>query len=448
MVINYTKKIKELIESNNKDEAIILVENQIELEPLNTRNYLILGQIFNSKKDFSKAEINFEKAYKIDPNNKEVFRNLTYFYSSYASNLKDKGEFLKAIKYHKKLAKIDQLNSAAHLSNIGANYRYLEELDKALEYYNKSLKLNKSYLLGYLNLSEIYKLKNNHQKFYETTKHMIDVFRESPKSFTGVLDKKIIKKGYTSYLETLYLLNKKDEYQKVLNEVINYDTSIITVAALDTFVSNQFGIKPKYPYCYEPISFIHFDNIYKDSSLNENLFIKSIKDDLLKFEFIYDKTGKATKGGEQTNSNLLKNADGNLLILKNIIVEKIRDYRNKIKKENCHFAKKWPKRFTLKAWCVKYDGGKQVSHNHPDGWLSGVFYLNVPKNLEKNEGAIKFSIHGLNYKIISHSYSEKIHNPSNGDIILFPSSLFHETFPYKADDKRIVIAFDLKPYEV
>jgi len=260
--------------------------------------------------------------------------------------------------------------------------------------------------------------------------------------------KKIIKKGYTSYLETLYLLNKKDEYQKVLNEVINYDTAIITVAALDTFVSNQFGIKPKYPYCYEPISFIHFDNIYKDSSLNENLFIKSIKDDLLKFEFIYDKTGKATKGGEQTNSNLLKNADGNLLILKNIIVEKIRDYRNKIKKENCHFAKKWPKRFTLKAWCVKYDGGKQISHNHPDGWLSGVFYLNVPKNLEKNEGAIKFSIHGLNYKIISHSYSEKIHNPSNGDIVLFPSSLFHETFPYKADDKRIVIAFDLKPYEV
>ena len=66
-------------------------------------------------------------------------------------------EFLKAIKYHKKLAKIDQLNSAVHLSNIGANYRYLEELDKALEYYNKSLKLNKSYLLGYLNLSEIYK---------------------------------------------------------------------------------------------------------------------------------------------------------------------------------------------------------------------------------------------------------------------------------------------------
>tara|TARA_B000000475_G_C15984581_1_gene442464 strand:+ start:164 stop:1510 length:1347 start_codon:yes stop_codon:yes gene_type:complete len=447
MVINYNKKVKELIDSGKKKEAIALTEEQIQLEPLNIRNYLILGQLFNNLNDYSGAEINFKKAYEIDSNNKDTFKNLTHFYSAFAANLKDKGEFLKAIKYHKKLVKIDTLNKAAHLSNIGANYRFLKDFDKAVEFYNKSLKIDKSYLTPYLNLSDIYRSKEDYQKFFETIKTLLKTFKESSKAFPSSVEKKIIKKGYTSYLETLYKLNKKSEYKSILKEVSDYNSSIITVAAIDTFASNQFGIKARYPFCNDPISFLYFDNIYKESKLDKNLFTKLIQKDLSKHEFIYDKTGKATRGGEQTKSNLFKSADGNMLTLKNIIIEKIRNYRKKINKEDCHFSKKWPKKFTLEAWCVKYDGGKQISHNHPDGWLSGVFYLNVPENLKNNEGAIKFSIHGANYPIIKDFCDEKIHNPSTGDIVLFPSSLFHETFPYSSNDKREVIAFDLSPYE-
>jgi hypothetical protein len=32
-----------------------------------------------------------------------------------------------------------------------------------------------------------------------------------------------------------------------------------------------------------------------------------------------------------------------------------------------------------------------------------------------------------------------------GDIVLFPSSLFHRTIPFSADEDRICVAFDLKP---
>ncbi len=448
MVINYNKKIKELLDADKKKEAIALVKEQIQLEPLNIRNYLILGQLFQNIYDYSGAEINYKKAYEIDSNNKDAFKYLTHFYSHFAANLKDKGEFLKAIKYHKKLVKIDKINKAAHLSNIGANYRFLKDFDKAIEFYNKALEIEKTFLTTYLNLSDIYRSKEDYQNFFETINTMIKIYKESPKAFSTLMEKKVIKKGYTSYLEILYKLNKKSEYMGILKDVSDYNSSIITVAAIDTFASNQFGIKARYPFCNNPMSFLYFDNIYKESKLDKSLFTKLIQKDLLKHEFIYNKTGKATRGGEQTKSNLFKKADGNMLTLKNIIIDKIRDYRKKIKKEDCHFSKKWPKKFTLEAWCVKYDGGKQISHNHPDGWLSGVFYLNVPKNLKDNEGAIKFSIHGANYPIIKEFSDEKIHYPSNGDIILFPSSLFHETFPYSSNDKREVIAFDLSPYEV
>ena len=72
MVINYNKKVKELIDSGKKKEAIALTEEQIQLEPLNIRNYLILGQLFNNLNDYSGAEINFKKAYEIDSNNKDT----------------------------------------------------------------------------------------------------------------------------------------------------------------------------------------------------------------------------------------------------------------------------------------------------------------------------------------------------------------------------------------
>ena len=35
--------------------------------------------------------------------------------------------------------------------------------------------------------------------------------------------------------------------------------------------------------------------------------------------------------------------------------------------------------------------------------------------------------------------------PKNGDIVLFPSSLFHRTIPFHLNEERISIAFDLTP---
>ena len=75
--------------------------------------------------------------------------------------------------------------------------------------------------------------------------------------------------------------------------------------------------------------------------------------------------------------------------------------------------------------------------------MSGVVYLKVLPNLEKKEGAIEFSLNGEHY---SHPDSPKIvYQPKIGDIVLFPSSLYHRTIPFSKDIDRISIAFDLMP---
>ena len=63
------------------------------------------------------------------------------------------------------------------------------------------------------------------------------------------------------------------------------------------------------------------------------------------------------------------------------------------------------------------------------------------------EGGIEFGLHGYELAIIDPNYPRKLYQPKRGDIILFPSSLFHRTVPITSDSERCVIAFDLVPWD-
>ena len=87
--------------------------------------------------------------------------------------------------------------------------------------------------------------------------------------------------------------------------------------------------------------------------------------------------------------------------------------------------------------------GFQSSHIHSGGWLSGVIYLKTTAPYNNDEGAIEFGLHGYDLPISDENYPRKIHRPKIGDIVLFPSSLFHRTIPFSTDSERCVIAFDM-----
>ena len=103
----------------------------------------------------------------------------------------------------------------------------------------------------------------------------------------------------------------------------------------------------------------------------------------------------------------------------------------------------WPKQNNIKAWYVRMlKNGHQRAHIHPSGCISGVFYLKTVESPEEHEGAIEFGLHGYDYPIKNEDYPRQIYQPCNGDIVLFPSSLFHQTIPVLKDVERCVIAFD------
>ena len=167
-------------------------------------------------------------------------------------------------------------------------------------------------------------------------------------------------------------------------------------------------------------------------------------EELHKVKTKWEPSGKTTKKGFQSIDNLFDNSSEKIQNLKSIIIDEIDSYYLKFKNESCSFIKKWPSKKNLRGWHVTLkQQGYQDPHIHTGGWLSGVIYLKVVPTLDKNEGAIQFSLNGEHY--FDNNSPKITHEPKVGDIILFPSSLHHRTIPFTTDTDRIIVSFDLMP---
>lgn len=105
-----------------------------------------------------------------------------------------------------------------------------------------------------------------------------------------------------------------------------------------------------------------------------------------------------------------------------------------------------PARWQLHVWATVLDqGGHQAPHLHPAGWASGVFYLTLPDVDEGDPaGGIEF---GRPPAELDPWQDGPVHalTPVEGELLLFPSSVYHRTLPHRGRDSRISIAFDLLP---
>ena len=90
-------------------------------------------------------------------------------------------------------------------------------------------------------------------------------------------------------------------------------------------------------------------------------------------------------------------------------------------------------------------GGSLAAHIHKEGWLSGSLYFKMPSKKTSNEGNIVFSLDGANYPTDGKKFDKKSVDVNKGDLVLFPSSLFHHTIPFKSNEERFTFAFDIIP---
>ncbi|MDB2341181.1 tetratricopeptide repeat protein [Candidatus Pelagibacter bacterium] len=398
-------------------EAIFSLKKAITLKPGFIIAIYNLGNTFKEMGNLEEAEINLKKCIELKPNFIEAYINLANIQS-------ENNNFQDAEKSLKKCIEL-KLNFVPAYYNLGNLLKYLGRLNEALKCYDYILKLKPNYKPALLGRGQIFFLNEK--------------FDQALNDF----DNCNTSESRARALITLYNLGSIDEIYQRIEKNSKLDEKNLRVAAFSSFIAYKEKKETKNNFCKKPLEFLYFSNL--SSHLKDlNKFIDDLIDELKHINASWEPSNKTTIKGFQSTKNLFLNPKGKVKELQKIIINELQKYNLKFKDKSCLFIKKWPLKKDLFGWhVILKQQGYQDPHIHPSGWLSGVIYLKVVPSLEKNEGAIEFSLNAQNY---SDSKSPKIiHQPKEGDIVFFPSILHHRTIPFTTDTNRIIISFDLLP---
>ncbi len=163
---------------------------------------------------------------------------------------------------------------------------------------------------------------------------------------------------------------------------------------------------------------------------------------------------QSIRGGTQSGNDLFIESASTIQILRRSIEQRVAAYIESLpdSSEQPFLAGK-PSRTGVRAWSVVLeDQGHHVTHIHPEGWLSGVYYVEVPEFFqvggEAEPGCIEFG--GLPWS--EHPFGLVVPplrrvSPVAGRLVLFPSYLWHGVRHFRSAGRRIAVAFDLLPLE-
>ena len=398
-------------------EAMLSLKKAIALKPDFIIAIYNLGNTLKEIGNLEDAEINLKRCIELKPNFIEAYINL-------ANTQSENNHFKDAERSLKKCIELKQNFIPAHY-NLGNLLKKLGRLDEAMTSYNYLLKLKPSYKPALLGRGQIFFIK----KKFDQALNDFDNCNTSESRARALI--------------TLYNSGNIDEIYQRINNNAKLDEKNLRVAAFSSFISHKENKETKNNFCKNPLEFLYFSNLSSHLK-NSDKFIDDLIDQIKHINASWEPSNKTTIKGFQSTKNLFVDSKGKIKDLQKIIIDELQKYNLKFKDKSCLFINEWPLKKNLFGWhVILQQQGYQDPHIHPAGWLSGVIYLKVVPSLEKNEGAIEFSLNAQNYSDVK---SPKfIHQPKKGDIVFFPSSLHHRTIPFTTNTDRIIISFDLLP---
>jgi len=166
---------------------------------------------------------------------------------------------------------------------------------------------------------------------------------------------------------------------------------------------------------------------------------------------------EGARSGEGRHDFTTDYRSGNLLTVENPAVAWLRDCMNRTVVDYLRRAGlTYPVNWSLQGWAnVNRRGDYHDPHNHPHAYLSGTYYVAVPKAEEPRPdnrpdvrpGAISFydpraSANMTAIRGDRQIEAEFTHRPQAGDLLLWPAFLLHFVHPNLSDEKRISISFN------
>jgi uncharacterized protein (TIGR02466 family) len=411
-----------LTQLNRLDEAADAYQQAIKMQPNFFEAHGNLGTIWQRQGKLDAAISSYQAGLNINPQDARGHFNL-------GTVLRDKGDLPAAVNAYKKAIQLFPNYTDAH-NNLGETLRDQGIMDAAIKSYQAALTLNPNHANANYNMAEFLYLAKKYDE-------AITYFERSQ------LDDWQARKLYC-----LYKAEKFDAFKANRDGLASgMPNNSPFVATLSAHFSINTNTPDPYNFCKNGLDFVYQNQILEPNSD----LLNALLNDINTADIAERKQGRLTNG-QQSAGNLFKRPEASFRALAALIKQEFLHYKNKYSAENCALMNNFPDdlEFTS-SWYVKMQqGGHLNAHIHEIGWLSGAVYLAMPlSKTGSNEGAFEYGTHGDDYPILLPKTPEDFPvahiMPSVGDIVLFPSSLFHRTIPFTANESRICIAFDLKP---
>jgi Tfp pilus assembly protein PilF len=156
--------------------------------------------------------------------------------------------------------------------------------------------------------------------------------------------------------------------------------------------------------------------------------------------------GQSARHGSQTQQDLTRSADPVIRAFLQAIDYPVRRYIRALGQGGDVLRRRITKAYDFNGvWSIKLQPvGFHVDHIHTRGWLSSACHIELPASVEHEpEGWLKFGQPGIP---TSPALPPELYvKPALGQLVLFPSYMWHGTVPFSGDQERLSIAFDAIP---
>ncbi len=156
--------------------------------------------------------------------------------------------------------------------------------------------------------------------------------------------------------------------------------------------------------------------------------------------------GQSARHGSQTQQDLTRSAEPVIRAFFQAIDDPIRRHIHALGQGGDVLRRRITKAYDFNGiWSIKLQPvGYHVDHIHTRGWLSSACHIELPAAVEREpEGWLKFGQPGIP---TSPALPPELYvKPALGQLVLFPSYMWHGTVPFSGDQERLSIAFDVVP---
>lgn len=443
-----------LTQLNDTKAAIATYRKALQIKPKLTMAQFNLGALLQAQGLLQEAAHHYQQAVAIEPDFFEAVANL-------GTVLQQRGQLEAAEQCYRK-ALVLRPDARGHF-NLGTILYGQGEHEEAIRSFRSAVTLDPQFADAWNNLGETLRDQGNMTEAVHCYKTAISVQADHDRALYNMAEFLCLSGQLTEaipYFDASQFADAPERALQCLYKTQQFDvfkdkfaqftansrrhTSVL-MGTLSTHYAVNFQQENPYCFCNDPMSFVQHTHIPELSSPDSTLLADLLHD--IKNLAIAERKQGRLYYGIQSAGNLLQRLEPSFQRLAALIRNKIKDYQKHFKGSSDELIRSFPKQleFTSSWYLRMKQGGYLTSHMHEEGWISGCVYLQLPPENNHHEGSFEYGLDGDDYPRLHNGFASQIVDLKIGDLVLFPSSLFHRTIPFHADQERVCLAFDIKP---